>query len=429
MTALVVALAGVHSRRRRASSSCARRRVRAPLPCAPSPPPRPVHERRARPRPCSNAAIRIARAEDAMLVPRTSSSSRTSTAGRAVQQQVVGRDAAARGGRARCAATGVAVDARIERGRTPVHALRRLWRSEHSTACWRAAPLGHGPASREGAIGSSTHAPSETLILKPDGNGRSSTHNPPRDANRSPLPRRDGRRRRRGRARRRALGERGPQRGPRRGRPRSATSGRSAPSSPRADRPEHLPARIAEDVAGQVAGPASTGSTSRRTRSRRAAPSASPPAVACGSWTAAPRRSAIDLYLSGAEEDVERVAELFEGTDVHALRFRVGSGRVRVEDGLRGWNEVGVLLLPRRRDRRRVRRGRRARRRRCRESVLRAGPKAWRWAAEKKRSPRRAPPGPPRRLGPAAAGVCARWTAIAAHAEPGQPRRLARGPA
>ena len=66
---------------------------------------------------------------------------------------------------------GVPVDARIESGRTPVHALRRLWETEHFDRIVVPAPVG-----RVNGVGFSpkdltwmlTHAPSETLILRPD---------------------------------------------------------------------------------------------------------------------------------------------------------------------------------------------------------------------------------------------------------------------
>jgi len=63
---------------------------------------------------------------------------------------------------------GVPVDARIEKGRTPTHALRRLWEVEHFD--WIVAP-----ASSTGGGGFTTkevawildHSPSETVLLKP----------------------------------------------------------------------------------------------------------------------------------------------------------------------------------------------------------------------------------------------------------------------
>jgi len=66
---------------------------------------------------------------------------------------------------------GVPVDARIEKGRTPTHALRRLWEVEHFD--WIVAPA---PSGGSGGNGGFTlkdvtwileHAPTETLLLKP----------------------------------------------------------------------------------------------------------------------------------------------------------------------------------------------------------------------------------------------------------------------
>ncbi len=64
---------------------------------------------------------------------------------------------------------GVPVDARIESGRTPIHALKRLWEVEHFDRIVVPAPAGR----RQGFTPKDltwmlTHAPSETLILRPD---------------------------------------------------------------------------------------------------------------------------------------------------------------------------------------------------------------------------------------------------------------------
>jgi Universal stress protein family len=64
---------------------------------------------------------------------------------------------------------GVSVDARIEKGRTPTHALRRLWDVEHFD--WIVAPAPNG--GNGGGFTSKDvtwileHAPTETLLLKP----------------------------------------------------------------------------------------------------------------------------------------------------------------------------------------------------------------------------------------------------------------------
>ncbi len=124
-------------------------------------------------------------------------------------------------------------------------------------------------------------------------------------------------------------------------------------------------------------------------------------------------RGPIDLYLSGDEADVERVAALFAGTDVVALPLPGGIGAASaLKMAFGGWNKIGVLLaaqahaiasaygvgealaaegVPT-------------------ESVVRAGPKAWRWAAEMEEIAETcASLGIPEGLGRAAAEVCARW--------------------
>jgi hypothetical protein len=70
-----------------------------------------------------------------------------------------------------CAAVraGVPVDARIESGRTPIHALHRLWSSEHFDRIVAPAPAQRGPGfTPKDLQWILVHAPSETVILKPD---------------------------------------------------------------------------------------------------------------------------------------------------------------------------------------------------------------------------------------------------------------------
>jgi hypothetical protein len=63
---------------------------------------------------------------------------------------------------------GVAVDARIERGRTPIHALQKLWEVERFDRIVVPAPTpgrpGFDPKELAWVL---THSPSETLILRP----------------------------------------------------------------------------------------------------------------------------------------------------------------------------------------------------------------------------------------------------------------------
>ena len=64
---------------------------------------------------------------------------------------------------------GVPVDARVESGRTPIHALQRLWDAEHFDRIVVPAPAGgHRGFTPKDLAWMLTHAPSETLILRPD---------------------------------------------------------------------------------------------------------------------------------------------------------------------------------------------------------------------------------------------------------------------
>ena len=60
---------------------------------------------------------------------------------------------------------GVPVDARIERGRTPIDALRRLWEVERSTASSCPRPRRATGLPAEGPDVDAEHAPAETLVL------------------------------------------------------------------------------------------------------------------------------------------------------------------------------------------------------------------------------------------------------------------------
>ena len=116
------------------------------------------------------AAIRIARAEDAKLVPAYLIVIPLELAENAPMQQQVSvamplleavEHAALR--------AGVPVDARIESGRTPIHALKRLWDVEHFDRILVPAPAGRsGGFTPKDLAWMLTHAPSQTLILRPD---------------------------------------------------------------------------------------------------------------------------------------------------------------------------------------------------------------------------------------------------------------------
>jgi nucleotide-binding universal stress UspA family protein len=110
------------------------------------------------------AGIRIARAEDATLVPaylivvpleQPQDAPMEQQVTRAMPLLEAVEHAALR--------SGVPVDARIESGRTPVHALQRLWESEHFDRIVVPA-RGFTPKDLTWML---TNAPSETLIFRP----------------------------------------------------------------------------------------------------------------------------------------------------------------------------------------------------------------------------------------------------------------------
>jgi nucleotide-binding universal stress UspA family protein len=111
------------------------------------------------------AAIRVAKAEDATLVPaylmvipleyRLESP---------LQKQVAAAMPFLEAVELAALRAGVQVDARVETGRTPTHALRRLWNAERFDRIVAPAP-GFTPKELQWIL---VHAPSETLMLRPD---------------------------------------------------------------------------------------------------------------------------------------------------------------------------------------------------------------------------------------------------------------------
>ena len=116
-----------------------------------------------------DAAIRIARAEGAVLVP----------AYLLIVPLRYGEDAPLRDEvklampvleavEHRALRAGVPVDARIEKGRTLTHALRRLWEVEQFDRIVAPAPVNGGGGFNEKELAwLLAHAPTETLVLKP----------------------------------------------------------------------------------------------------------------------------------------------------------------------------------------------------------------------------------------------------------------------
>lgn len=116
------------------------------------------------------AAIRIALAEDATLVPAylilipmqfALDAPMSQECAKAIPLLEAVEHAASR--------AGVPVDARVETGRTPIHALERLWNVEHFDRIVIPAPAGREPGfTPKELLWMLTSAPSETLILRPD---------------------------------------------------------------------------------------------------------------------------------------------------------------------------------------------------------------------------------------------------------------------
>jgi Universal stress protein family len=116
------------------------------------------------------AGIRIARAEDATLVPAYLIVVPLEQPEDApMQQQVTTAMPLLEAIEHAALRAGVPVDTRIESGRTPVHALKRLWESEHFDRIVVPAPAGRRRGfTPKDLTWMLTHAPSETLILRPD---------------------------------------------------------------------------------------------------------------------------------------------------------------------------------------------------------------------------------------------------------------------
>ena len=116
------------------------------------------------------ASIRIARAEDATLVPAylilippeyPLEAPMKEECAQAIPLLEAVEHAASK--------AGVPVDARVESGRTPIHALERLWDVEHFDRIVVPAPVGRDAGfSLKDLTWILAHAPSETVILRPD---------------------------------------------------------------------------------------------------------------------------------------------------------------------------------------------------------------------------------------------------------------------
>lgn len=111
-----------------------------------------------------HAAIRIAHAEDAVLVPAYLLVVPLEFAEESPLRDQVGRGLPVLEAVERAALeAGVPVDARLEKGRTPTHALKRLWEVEAFDRI--VVPATDFTAKELAWL--LTHSPTETLVLKP----------------------------------------------------------------------------------------------------------------------------------------------------------------------------------------------------------------------------------------------------------------------
>jgi hypothetical protein len=118
------------------------------------------------------AAIRVARAENATLVPAYLMVIPLEfELGSPLQKQVAAAMPFLEAAELAALRSGVPVDARVETGRTPTHALQRLWRVERFDRIVAPAP-GFTPKELQWIL---VNAPSETLILRPDPAAREQT--------------------------------------------------------------------------------------------------------------------------------------------------------------------------------------------------------------------------------------------------------------
>jgi hypothetical protein len=120
-----------------------------------------------------DASIRIARAEDATLVPAYLIVTPLEYPLDApMHQQVTAAMPLLEAVEHASLKAGVPVDARVENGRTPIHALQRLWDVECFDRIVVPAPHGGEPGfAPKDLLWILTHAPSETVILRPQPEG------------------------------------------------------------------------------------------------------------------------------------------------------------------------------------------------------------------------------------------------------------------
>ena len=163
------------------------------------------------------------------------------------------------------------------------------------------------------------------------------------------------------------------------------------------------PPAIAEDVAGEVAASGFDGRLRRGERDHAGSGRADRGAPAAASDGCVIARTGVNLYLSGDPEDVAAVAALFPESDVNAIPLEGGVGAASaLKMAFGGWNKIGVALAAQAHAIARAYGVEDALAGEGVESdrILRAAPKAWRWAPEmeevaatcaRARAPRRHP--------------------------------------
>jgi 3-hydroxyisobutyrate dehydrogenase-like beta-hydroxyacid dehydrogenase len=145
------------------------------------------------------------------------------------------------------------------------------------------------------------------------------------------------------------------------------------------------PPAIAEDVAKEVAAAGFDGiyvEANAITPARAERIASSLPRCVDGSVIA---RAGLNLYLSGAPDDVAEVADLFTASDVHAIPLEGGIGAASaLKMAFGGWNKISTALTAQAYAIARAYGVEDALAGEGVESdrILRAGPKAWRWAPE-----------------------------------------------
>ncbi len=129
------------------------------------------------------AAIRIARAEEATLVPAYLIVTPLEFGLDApMSQQVAAAMPLLEAVEHASLKAGVPVDARVESGRTPIHALKRLWQAERFDRVVVPAPLDGPGFNAKDLIWILTNAPAETVIFRPQAQVRDSDVGTPRRA-------------------------------------------------------------------------------------------------------------------------------------------------------------------------------------------------------------------------------------------------------